>query len=79
MRPWELLDSKRSLMKTYMLKGDLKRLWQYRHVGYAMKAWRSWFGRAVVSGVEPIKRMAHGFRDDAYFFPKIRNAVPGDG
>jgi transposase len=45
-------------MKAYVLKDELKRLWHYRHVGYATRAWRSWFGRAVASGVEPIKRFA---------------------
>lgn len=110
----ELLAANKPLMKAYVLKDDLKRLWEYRHVGYATKAWRSWFGRAMASGVEPIKRfarnlkehlpgilshcryplntsvleginnkikvikrMAYGFRDDAYFFLKIRQAFPG--
>jgi transposase len=110
----ELLKANRPLMKAYVLKDDLKRLWDYRHVGYATRAWRSWFGRAVASGVEPIKRfarklkehlpgilshcryplntsvleginnkikvikrMAYGFRDDDYFFLKIRSAFPG--
>jgi transposase len=27
--------------------------------------------------IKVIKRMAYGFRDDAYFFLKIRAAVPG--
>ena len=110
----ELLAANRPLMKAYVLKDDLKQLWRYRHAGYALKAWRSWFGRAVASGVEPIKRfaqklrghlpgilshcryplntsvmeginnkikvikrMAYGFRDDDYFFLKIRSAFPG--
>ncbi len=110
----ELLAANKPLMKAYVLKDDLKRLWDYRHVGYATRAWRSWFGRAIASGVEPIKRfawklkghlpgilshcryplntsvleginnkikvikrMAYGFRDDAYFFLKIRSAFPG--
>ncbi len=29
--------------------------------------------------IKVIKRMAYGFRDDAYFFLKIRAAFPGDG
>jgi transposase len=110
----ELLAANKPLLKAYVLKDDLKRLWQYRHTGYAKKCWRSWFGRAIASGVEPIKRfarklkehlpgilshcrhplntsvleginnkiklikrMAYGFRDDAYFFLKIRSAFPG--
>jgi transposase len=110
----ELLAANKPLMKAYVLKDDLKRLWEYRHVGYATRAWRSWFGRAMASAVEPIrrfarklkehlpgilshcryplntsvleginnkikviKRMAYGYRDDAYFFLKIRQAFPG--
>ena len=110
----ELLAANRSLMKAYVLKDDLKRLWQYRHIGYATKAWQSWFRRATCSRVDAIKsfarklkehlpgilshcyyplntsvleginnkikvikRMAYGYRDDAYFFLKIRQAFPG--
>jgi transposase len=29
--------------------------------------------------IKVIKRMAYGFRDDAYFFLKIRAAFPGHG
>jgi transposase len=29
--------------------------------------------------IKVIKRMAYGFRDDAYFFLKIRAAYPGVG
>lgn len=29
--------------------------------------------------IKVLKRMAYGFRDDAYFFLKIRQAFPGDG
>lgn len=111
----ELLAANRSLMKAYVLKDDLKRLWQYRHPGYATRAWQSWFRRAVCSRVDAIrsfarrlkehlpgilshcryplntsvleginnkikviKRMAYGFRDDDYFFLKIRSAFPGN-
>ena len=40
-------------------------------------------GTNLVEGInnkiKVIKRMAYGFRDDAYFFLKIRAAFPGDG
>jgi len=112
----ELLKVNRALAKAYVLKDDLKRLWEYRHLGYATSFWQSWFRRATSSRVEPlrafawklkgyldgilshcryplhtsvleginnkikvIKRMAYGFRDDAYFFLKIRAAFPGVG
>ena len=82
----------------------------------AERAWKSWYGQARRSRIEPlkrfatnlkpylpgilahcrfplgtnlieginnkikvIKRMAYGFRDDAYFFLKIRAAFPGVG
>jgi transposase len=40
-------------------------------------------GTAIIEGInnriEDLKRMAYGFRDDAYFFLKIRAAFPGVG
>ena len=112
----ELLKANRKLMTAYVLKDDLKRLWDYRHIGYATQFWKGWYSRAVRSRIEPlkrfavklkgylagilshcryplhtsvleginnkikvIKRMAYGFRDDAYFFLKIRQAFPGVG
>lgn len=112
----ELLAANRALLTVYLLKDDLKALWQYRHSGYARRFWRRWLCRAMRSGIQPlrtfaqrlkpyvpgilahcqwplgtnlieginnkikvIKRMAYGFRDDAYFFLKIRAAFPGVG
>jgi transposase len=112
----ELLAANRKLMKAYVLKDDLKALWDYRHTGYAKRFWDGWYARAVRSRIEPlkrfalklkgylggilnhcrwplhtsvlegvnnkikvIKRMAYGFRDDDYFFLKIRAAFPGVG
>jgi transposase len=110
----ELLQANRALAKVYILKEDLKTLWDYRHVGYAWRFWLDWYNRAVRSRIEPlkefarrlkkkidgvlahcrwplhtslleginnkikvIKRMAYGYRDDEYFFLKIRAAFPG--
>jgi transposase len=112
----ELLKANRKLAAVYLLKDDLKELWDYRHTGYARRFWDQWYGRAIRSRIEPlkafarklkeylpgilshcrfplhtsvleginnkikvIKRMAYGFRDDAYFFLKIRQAFPGNG
>lgn len=111
----ELLAVNRSLAKVYILKDDLKELWDYRHTGYARRFWDDWYHRAIRSRIEPlkafarklkgylpgilshcshplntsvleginnkiklIKRMAYGYRDDAYFFLKIRQAFPGN-
>lgn len=111
----ELLAANHTLFVVYVLRDALKELWAYRHPGYAAKAWRSWYRKALRSGIQPlrrfatalrpylsgilahcryplgtnlieginnkikvIKRMAYGFRDDAYFFLKIRAAFPGN-
>jgi len=112
----ELLAANHALFVVYVMRDALKDLWSYRHPGYAARAWRSWYRKALRSGLEPlrrfarnlrpylpgilahcryplgtnlieginnkikvIKRMAYGFRDDAYFFLKIRAAFPGVG
>jgi transposase len=112
----DLLKANRKLAAVYVLKDDLKELWDYRHTGYAQRFWDGWYARAVRSRIEPlkafarklkgylpgilshcrfplhtsvleginnkikvIKRMAYGFRDDTYFFLKIRQAFPGVG
>jgi transposase len=110
----ELLTVNRRLATVYLLKDDLKSLWDYRLPNWAMQFWREWRSRAMHSTIEPlkrftrrlaeklagllahcefplhtslleginnkikvIKRMAYGFRDDHYFFLKIRAAFPG--
>lgn len=112
----DLLNANRALMKVYVLKDDLKALWDYRHEHYARRFWDGWYRRAIQSRIAPlkafarklkaylpgilahceyplhtslleginnkikvIKRMAYGFRDDEYFFLKIRAAFPGIG
>jgi len=112
----ELLAANHGLFVVYLLRDALKELWAYRHPGYAARARRSWYRKALRSGIEPlirfarrlrpylpgilahcrwplgtslieginnkikvIKRMAYGFRDDTYFFLKIRAAFPGVG
>lgn len=87
----ELLAANRALFTVYVLKDDLKALRSYRHLGYAERFWQQWYRRAMSSGIAPpktfveginntikvIKRMAYGYRDDAYFFLRIRAAFPG--
>jgi transposase len=112
----ELLAANHALFVVYVLRDALKELWSYRHPGYAARAWRSWYRKALRSRIAPlrrfalrlrpylpgilahcryplgtnlveginnkikvIKRMAYGFRDDHYFFLKIRAAFPGVG
>jgi transposase len=110
----ELLAVNRALFVAYVLKDDLKQLWQYRSAHAAHRFWRQWYRRALRSRLAPLvrfarqlagylpgilahcryplhtglveginnkikvlKRMAYGFRDDAYFFLRIRAAFPG--
>jgi transposase len=110
----ELLAANRKLLTVYVLKDDLKHLWDYSYAGAAQRFWNEWYRRALRSRIEPlkkfarnlsryldgilahcrwplhtsvleginnkikvIKRMAYGFRDDQYFFLKIRQAFPG--
>jgi transposase len=110
----ELLRVNRALFIVYVLKDDLKRLWQFRYPAAARRFWRDWRRRALASRIpalrrfvtllerhlegiishchyplntglleginnkiKVLKRMAYGYRDDAYFFLKIRDAFPG--
>jgi transposase len=110
----ELLQANKKLATVYILKDDLKHLWDYHYPGAALRFWKGWYDRAIHSRIEPlvrfarnlkahlativahcrwrlstslleginnkikvIKRMAYGFRDDEYFFLKIRAAFPG--
>ncbi len=111
----ELLAANRALFVVYVLKDDLKHLWDYRYLGAARRFWAQWYWRAshsripaltafarhlrakvagilahcryplhtgllegINNKIKVIKRMAYGFRDDAYFFLKIRAAFPGN-
>jgi transposase len=110
----ELLRANRALFIVYVLKDDLKRLWQYRSQSAARRFWLEWRRRALRSRIPALarftkmlerhldgilshcrypinsgvlegcnnkinvlKRVAYGYRDDAYFFLKIRAAFPG--
>ena len=112
----ELLAANRKLATVYVLKDDLKHLWDYTYTGAAQRFWKQWYSRAIRSRIEPlkafarklkgyidgilshcrfplhtslieginnrikvIKRMAYGYRDDDFFFLKIRQAFPGNG
>lgn len=110
----ELLRANRALFIVYVLKDDLKHLWDYTYPGAARRFWRAWYRRARASRIPALirfadnlaarldgilahcryplhtglleginnkitvlKRIAYGYRDEAYFFLKIRAAFPG--
>lgn len=111
----DLLAANQALFKVYVLKDDLKHLWDYSYPAAARRFWHGWYQRAIRSRIDPlkafarklkvylpgilahcrwplhtslleginnkikvIKRMAYGYRDDEYFFLKIRQAYPGN-
>jgi len=108
------LRAKLALATVYVVKDELKSLWDYTYAGAARRLWDEWYGRAIRSRIEHLKkfarnlkerlagifahcrwpvhtslpeginnkikvlkRMAYGYRDDEYFFLKIRQAFPG--
>jgi len=54
----ELLQANRSLSIVYILKDDLKHLWDYRSEGWARKWFEGWYQRAIESGIEPLIKFA---------------------
>lgn len=54
----ELLDANQALMAVYVLKADLKRLWDFRCSKTALRFWGEWYQRAVQSKVGPLVRFA---------------------
>lgn len=57
-RLYDLLQANKSLMKVYVLKEDLKRLWEYRYPKAANRFWKGWYCRAMQSRVEPLIKFA---------------------
>lgn len=55
-RTWlnELLEANQALMTVYLLKDDLKQLWDYKREGWAPRAWKDWLDRARSSAVAPL-------------------------
>lgn len=112
----EVLAANQPLMVAYVMKEQLKALWNATTAWSWRNAWKQWLQDASESGIpalvhfarclrpywrgilsrvrwpmhtgllegmnnkiKVIKRIAYGFRDDAYFFLKIRAAFPGLG
>ena len=58
----ELLAANRALFTVYVLKDDLKALWDYRHAGYALRFWQQWYHRAMRSRIVPLKAFARNLK-----------------
>ena len=58
----ELLKANRRLCTVYVLKDDLKHLWDYKYTGAAARFWEGWYQRAIRSRVEPLKKFARSLK-----------------
>jgi transposase len=54
----ELLHANRRLATVYVLKDDLKHVWQYTYPGAAHRFFTDWYHRAVRSRIQPLKVFA---------------------
>ena len=55
----ELLTANQALATVYILKEDLKELWRYVRRPAALNFWKNWHGRAMQSGIAPLRHFAH--------------------
>jgi transposase len=58
----ELFAANYALFVVYVLRDALKDLWLYQHVDSAARAWRSWYHKAMRSGIAPLRRFARNLR-----------------
>lgn len=54
----DLLAINRRIAAVYVLKDDLKHLWDYAYPGAATRFFGGWYQRAIRSRIEPLKRFA---------------------
>lgn len=55
----ELMAANQALAIVYILKEDLKQLWQHDCYPTALRFWTHWHGRAMTSGIAPLRDFAH--------------------
>jgi len=58
----ELLNLNESLNTVYILKEDLKQLWDFREIKDAWKFFMDWYQTAMASKIQPLQRMARMLR-----------------
>jgi hypothetical protein len=58
----ELLNLNESLNTVYILKEDLKQLWDFREIKDAWKFFMDWYQTAMASKIPPLQRMARMLR-----------------
>lgn len=58
----ELLQANESIATVYILRDDLKHLWEYRRAGNAERFWEHWYERALASGITPLLKFARAMK-----------------
>lgn len=58
----DLLQSKLQSVKSYLMREDFQRFWQYRYVAWAERFLDAWVKRAMYSKIEPMKKVARSIR-----------------
>ena len=58
----DLLAANRRLATAYVLKDDLKHLWDYTYAGAARRFFAEWYHRAIRSRIEPLKAFARNLK-----------------
>jgi transposase len=81
-RSWlrELMSLDLKVGRAWSMKENLRRLWSYRSVTWAQRFFRSWFGWATRSRLEPMRKVAHLLRSHlpnilTYCIHQLTNAV----
>jgi transposase len=76
----ELMSLDLKVGRAWAIKEHLRRLWSYRSISWAKRFFRSWFGWATRSRLEPMRRVAHLLRSHlpnvlTYCLHQLTNAV----
>ena len=59
----DLLAANRRLAAVYVLKDDLKHVWDYTYPGAAARFFTGWYQRAIRSRIEPLKAFARHLKE----------------
>lgn len=62
----ELRESSLKTARAWSIKELAMQLWGYRRRGWATKAWKKWYGWAIRSRLEPVKKVARMVKDHLY-------------
>lgn len=58
----DLLQTKLQSVKSYLMREDFQRFWQYRYVAWAERFLEAWVKRTMYSKIEPMKKVARSIR-----------------